>query len=145
MNNNNTNFVEYKAIYSNYNKIKSLFDLEKEGNINRFEIEHKEIKISYNSIEKKPLLYDEFINYYVCKLKHTVGKTNIINKKNIQINKIRRVRYSIDETELKYYMDLNYFKNASRDSFNPHLLEKFKNSITVYDISRDVIHNDIFY
>ena len=42
-------------------------------------------------------------------------------------------------------MDLNYFKNASRDSFNPHLLEKFKNSITVYDISRDVINNDIFY
>ena len=95
----NKNNVEYKAIYSNYNKIKSLFDLEKEGNINRFEIKHKEInepvnisdilynkiKISYNSIEKKPLLYNEFINYYVCKLKHVVGKTNIINKKTFKL------------------------------------------------------------
>ena len=78
-------------------------------------------------------------------MKHVVGKTNIIHKKNIQINKVRRVRCSIDETELKYYMDLNYFKNSSQDSFNPHLLEKFKNSITVYDISRDVIHDNILY
>ena len=155
----NKNNVEYKAIYSNYNKIKLLFELEKEGNINRFEIKHKEIneqihisdilyneiKIAFNSIEKKPLLYNDFINYYVCKLKHVIGKTNIIHKKNIQINKVRRVRYSINESELKYYMDLNYFKNSTRDSFNQHLLDKFKNSITVYDISNDIINDNIFY
>ena len=42
-------------------------------------------------------------------------------------------------------MDLNYLKNSLRDSFNPDLLENFKNSISVYDISRDVIHDNIFY
>ena len=155
----NKNNVEYKAIYSNYNKIKLLSSLEKEAHINRFEIEHKEInepvhisdilynkiKIAFNSIEKKPLFYNDFINYYVCKLKHILGKTNIINKKNIQINKVRRVRYSINETELKYYMDLNYLRNSSRDSYNPQLLQKFKNIIALRDISEDVIYNDIFY
>ena len=42
-------------------------------------------------------------------------------------------------------MDLNYLKNSSRDNFNPNLIEQFKNSITVYDISRDVINDNIFY
>ena len=155
----NKNNVEYKAIYSNYNKITLLFQLEKECNINRFEINHKEndekinisdilynkIKIAFNSIEKKPVLYNEFINYYVSKLRHIIGKTNIINKSNIQINKVRRVRYSINETELKYYMDLNYLKNSTRDNFNQHLLEQFKNSITIYDINNDIINDNIFY
>ena len=155
----NENNVEYKAIYSNYNKIKLLYNLEQECNIKRFEINHKEIneqihisdilynkiKIAFNSIEKKPLFYNEFINYYVSKLRHIVGKTDIINKKNIQINKVRRVRYSIDETELKYYMDLNYLKNSTRDNFNPILIEKFKNSITIYDINNDIINDNIFY
>ena len=55
------------------------------------------------------------------------------------------MRYSINETELKYYMDLNYLRNSSRDSYNPQLLQKFKNIITLRDISEDVIYNDIFY
>ena len=98
----NENNVEYKAIYSNYNKIKLLFNLEQECNINRFEINHKEIneqihisdilynkiKIAFNSIEKKPLFYNEFINYYVYKLKHIIGKTNIINKKIYKLIKL---------------------------------------------------------
>ena len=42
-------------------------------------------------------------------------------------------------------MDLNYFKNSTRDSFNQHLLDKFKNSITVYDINNDIINDNIFY
>ena len=65
--------------------------------------------------------------------------------KEKQINKVRRVRYSIDETELKYYMDLNYLKNSTRDNFNPILIEKFKNSITIYDINNDIINDNIFY
>ena len=44
----NKNNVEYKAIYSNYNKITLLFQLEKECNINRFEINHKEIDEKIN-------------------------------------------------------------------------------------------------
>ena len=44
----NENNVEYKAIYSNYNKIKLLSSLEKEANINRFEKEHKEINEPVN-------------------------------------------------------------------------------------------------
>ena len=55
------------------------------------------------------------------------------------------MRYSTNETELKYYMDLNYLRNSSRDSYNPQLLQKFKNIITLRDISEDVIYNDIFY
>ena len=84
----NENNVEYKAIYSNYNKIKLLYNLEQECNINKFEINHKEIneqihisdmlynkiKIAFNSIEKNELFYNEFINYYVCKLRHIVAK-----------------------------------------------------------------------
>ena len=42
-------------------------------------------------------------------------------------------------------MDLNYLKNSTRDNFNPHLLEKFKNSITIYDINNDIINDNIFY
>ena len=42
-------------------------------------------------------------------------------------------------------MDLNYLKNSTRDNFNPILIEKFKNSITIYDINNDVINDNIFY
>ena len=42
-------------------------------------------------------------------------------------------------------MDLNYLRNSSRDSYKPQLLQKFKNIITLRDISEDVIYNDIFY
>ena len=28
------------------------------------------VKIAFNSVEKKPLFYNDFINYYVRKLKH---------------------------------------------------------------------------
>ena len=79
-------------------------------------------------------------------LSHNIlGKTNIIDKKNIQINKVRRVRNSINETELKYHMGLNYLRNSSKDRYNPQLLQKFKNIITLRDISQDVICNNTFY
>ena len=119
-------------------KINLLKELETEANIIRFEMEHKEIdepiilseelykkiKIVFNSIEKKPLTYNEFINYYMCKLKHIIGKLEIIEKANIQINKIRRVRYKINEPLLFNYIS-NSLTTENKDNFDMNIINKF--------------------
>ena len=127
----------YKNDISHIN-IKLLNELETEAKISRFQVEHKEIdepiiisdelykriNTVFNSIEKKPLSYNEFINYYVCKLKHLLDKMNMIEKANIQINKIRRVRYKINEPLL-----FNYIKDAltidNKDNFDMNIINNF--------------------
>jgi hypothetical protein len=141
----NKNNVEYKTIFSDYNKIKLLKELETEAKINRFDIEHKEqdedinisdnlynkIKISFRSKEIKPLTYNAFINYYVMKIKHILGNIILIDKNKVQINKKRIMRYSINKDILKHYMDLNYLSNNTKWNFNPYLIEKYKDIILI--------------
>ena len=148
----NKNNVAYKTIFSTYNKIKLLKELETETNISRFQIDHKgqdepvtiseklykKINIAFRSVEKMPLTYNKLINYYVAKLNNIIGKLDIIEKSNDQINNKRMTRYKINETSLKYYMDLNYLSNCSRVEFDKNLLKRFENIIIVEDISKPV-------
>ena len=91
LNSINKNSVDYKAIYSTYNKINLLRQLEKELNIETFEInkinEDKPIKINNELITKintafrtdqTPESFNEFIEYYISKLKHLTGNIEII-------------------------------------------------------------------
>jgi len=148
----NNNNVEYKTIFSNYNKIRLLKKLEVEANINRFDIEHKEIdepiniseelyltiNTAFRSKEAKPTTFNAFINYYVMKLKHILGSIKIIDKKQAQFNKKRIMKYTIDEPILKYYMDLHFKTNAARLNFSSKLLTKYSHIITVKkDINED--------
>jgi hypothetical protein len=144
LNSINKNSVDYKAIYSTYNKINLLRQLEKELNIETFEInkinEDKPIKINNELITKintafrtdqTPESFNEFIEYYISKLKHLTGNIEIIKGIKKQVNKKRGIHYSIINENLKFYFDLHYLSNPTRYNIKPSLLEKFKTEIKI--------------
>ena len=127
----------YKNDISHIN-IKLLNELETEANISRFQVGHKEIdepiiisdelykriNTVFRSVEKKPLMYNKFIVYYVAKLNNMIGKLNIIDKSNDQINYNRMTRYKINEPLL-----FNYIKDAltidNKDNFDMNIINNF--------------------
>ena len=83
--------VEYKAIYMNNNKILLVNELENELKINKLDVSKlpvdKIYKVNDELIKKintafrcetKPETYNEYIDYYVNKLKSIFGHINLI-------------------------------------------------------------------
>jgi len=128
----NKNLTQYKAIYTNYFKISLLWQLEKEMNITRFQFDKeavdkpfkvsddlvKKINVSYRC-DQYPTTYNEYIEYYVNKIKHLTGFINFITSTKKQINKVRTQIYSIDNVVLNRYLKLYELTDPKRE----HLIE----------------------
>lgn len=111
--------TQYKAVYTNYYKISLLSQLEKEMNIERFNVQklkddkqfklsdelNKKINSSYRCSEF-PITFNECITYYINKLKHLTGFINIVNCERKQINGKRDRYYNINKNEIIKYLNL---------------------------------------
>jgi hypothetical protein len=139
----NKNNVEYKAIFNN-NKIFLIHQLEEELEIKKLDvkklIEDKPMEINDELInkiniafrcEQIPETFNEYIDYYVNKLKNIFGKVNIIEGTRKQANKKRVMHYLIKKDEVKYYFDIHYYSCPYRDTLDEYLLEQFKSEIKI--------------
>lgn len=125
-----TNLTKYKIIYTNYNKVFLLSQLEEALNIKRFQLEKKiidePIKIDNTLIKtintafkvdknaKTPETFNKFIEYYTDKLNNLIKGLDIITAQRIQKNKKRETEYTINEKELNYYLELYEMSDPSR-------------------------------
>jgi|688.fasta_scaffold09539_17 hypothetical protein len=123
------NTTTYKIIYNNFYKISLLFQLEKELKLKyRFDFNKLEVdapcKISNELILKintayrcnqSPTTYNEFIEYYINKIKNITGGYDIITKTRKQINKKRETIYKINEIELNKALDLYELTDERRE------------------------------
>lgn len=138
----NDNNVEYKAIFSSYNNISLIHQLERAMNIERFQIEkikedrplevNEQLITKVNTAfrtEQRPNTYNEYIEYYVSKLNNIFGSLDIIKGERKQVNKKRSIHYSINLDALKNYFDLHYLSCPTRYTINPFILNKYKNQI----------------
>ena len=142
--------VEYKAIYMNNNKILLVNELENELKINKLDVSKlpvdKIYKVNDELIKKintafrcetKPETYNEYIDYYVNKLKSIFGHINLIQGTRKQVNKVRSFQYNISEDVIKYFFDLHYYSSPFRETLDDYLLKKYGNVIKIKE-------NDIF-
>ena len=81
---------------------------------------YKKINTVFRSVEKKPITYIKFMDYYVA----IIAKLNIIDKRNDEINYSRMTRYAINEPLL-----FNYVKESltieNKDNSNMNIMNNF--------------------
>ena len=157
----NNNLTQYKAVYTNYFKISLLWQLEKEMNITRFQFDKvavdKPLKISDELVKKinvayrcdqYPTTYNEYIEYYVNKIKHLTGSIKFITSTKKQLNKVRTQVYGIDKVVLNQYLKLYELTDSKREHliqsehFNPLQTEPNEKEHTKTEIT-DVDFIDI--
>lgn len=125
------NLTDYKAIYTNYYKVSLIWQLEDELKINRFNFNYldedkpfninedliKKINIAFRTDRNKhtPKTYNDYIHFYVQKIKQMVGDIYIIESKKIQINKVRRYIYKLKQDKLNEYLKLYELSDPSRE------------------------------
>lgn len=131
LNKHKENLTDYKAIYTSYYKVSLIWELEDELKINRFNFKYleedkpfnikedllKRINTSYRTDRNKhtPKTFNEYIKFYVHKIKQLIGDINIINTKKTQINKIRQQVYTLNKTNLNDYLKLYELSDPSRE------------------------------
>ena len=85
---------------------------------------YKKINTVFRSVEKKPITYIKFMDYYVAKLNNMIAKLNIIDKRNDEINYSRMTRYEINEPLL-----FNYVKESltieNKDNSDMNIMNNF--------------------
>lgn len=122
------NLTQYKAVFTQNYKVSLIWQLEKELNITRFQFDKleedkpfkisdeltKKIKVSFKC-EQYPITYNEYIEYYVNKIKHLLGKIEIITATRKQVNKQRIQQYNINVEELNNYLKLYELSEPARE------------------------------
>ena len=82
-----------------------------------------------------PKTHNEAMTQYISKLKNLFNELNIITSvsKRTMIEGVRNMKtsYAINKNNLKFYMDLNFFKNPMRNNFNEYLLKEYTEEIEI--------------
>ena len=152
----NKNNVEYKATFSTVNKILLIRELEQAAGIGILNINFKlnedpieinnkllkNIQTAFRTTTKAPSNTTEFYKFYMSKLLNICGNIKLFNSKQIQVNKERIYKYSINEDVMKLYFDLQYLKYPTRFNINKDLLERYKNLIKIDDVEQVLFLDD---
>ena len=140
----NKNNVYYKNLYTTANKIKLIRELEREAKIGILDINFKltEDKININpllikNIQKafrtkdEPTNYNELLPFYINRIENIIGNIKLFEKKRIQEDKKRVIKYSYDTSTIKYFFELHSIKYADQYGIHQDILEKFKEYIAI--------------
>jgi len=150
---------EYKAVFSNYYKIKLIFDIEKELNRSRYDIEFIKIDIPFsfttqltNKINStfrskdQPKTYNEAIKYYINKLSHMTGSIKVIKNVRTQENRKRTHNFIIDHDIFCKFIKLHDITGTRKNMIITPLLDNYKEDIQpepIEDITFIDTDNDI--
>ena len=102
----------------------------------------KNIQIAFRTTTKPPSNTTEFYKFYMAKLLNICGNIKLFNSKQIQFNKERIYKYSINEDIMKLYFDLQYLKYPTRFNIIKDLLERYKNLIKTDDVEQVLFLDD---
>ena len=150
----NVNLTKYKAIYTSYNKVFLISQLEEELKIERFNFTKKETdepcEINDNLLKSintafrvsktaaPPTTYNKFIEYYIDKLNNLIRECKIIIATRTQENKKRTVKYIVDVDRLNYYLELYELTDPRREFLTPN------NMFKKLDETKEAILEDSF-
>jgi len=126
----NINIPAYIGIKTSVNKIELISKLEKELNIERFNLTKKEIdepkiidkklidaiNVAFRSPNQEPKTFNDCIDYYQKKLSHLLDKIKLIEteRKRSKIEKKKISQYNINIDELTKYLKLIELRNPTR-------------------------------
>lgn len=124
------NLTDYKAIYTNYYKVSLIWELESAMNIKRFnfqkQVNDKPFKIDDDLLKrinvafrtdrnkKQPSTFNEYVDYYVHKIKALTGGIDIVISLRKQQNKVRIMHYETDKVKLNELLKLYELTDGGR-------------------------------